>query len=36
MPPEYNPSELEKNEVITAVPAPRGNGQEIMAPAATR
>jgi NADH-quinone oxidoreductase subunit F len=36
MPPEYNPEELEKNAAIPAVPAPRGNGQEIMAPAATR
>jgi NADH-quinone oxidoreductase subunit F len=36
MPPEYNPVELEKNPKIEAVPAPRGNSQEIMAEAATR
>ncbi|HEY2343588.1 MAG TPA: NADH-quinone oxidoreductase subunit NuoF [Chthoniobacteraceae bacterium] len=36
MPPEYNPEELIKNEAIVPVPAPRGNGAEIMAPAATR
>jgi hypothetical protein len=36
MPPEYVPEELVENEIIPAVPAPRGNGGEIMAPAATR
>src|SRR2546423_9633492 len=36
MPPEYNSDELVKNESITPIPAPRGNGSEIMAPAATR
>jgi NADH-quinone oxidoreductase subunit F len=36
MPPEYNTEELIQNESITAIPAPRGNGSEIMAPAATR
>ena len=36
MPPEYTPDELVKDEAIEAIPAPRGNGQEIMAPAATR
>ncbi len=36
MPPEYNPSELIKEEQIFPVPAPRGNGSELMAPAATR
>ncbi len=36
MPPEYTPEELINKEPITAIPAPRGNGQEIMAPAATR
>jgi len=36
MPPEYNSEELVKNESIPVVPAPRGNGSEIMAPAATR
>ncbi len=36
MPPEYNSEELVKNESIPPVPAPRGNGSEIMAPAATR
>jgi NADH-quinone oxidoreductase subunit F len=36
MPPEYNPGELEKNPKVEAVPAPRGNSQEVMAPAATR
>ncbi len=36
MPPEYTPDELEKNEVIVPIPAPRGNGSEVMAPAATR
>jgi len=36
MPPEYTPEELIKNDKIEAVPAPRGNGSEVMAPAATR
>jgi hypothetical protein len=36
MPPEYNTTELQQNETIEAVPAPRGNSQEVMAPAATR
>ena len=36
MPPEYMPEELEKNEMIVPIPAPRGNGSEVMAPAATR
>ncbi len=36
MPPEYNSNELEQNDKIEAVPAPRGNSHEIMAPAATR
>jgi len=36
MPPEYTPDELVKEAAIPAIPAPRGNGQEIMAPAATR
>ncbi len=36
MPPEYNAAELEKNPTIEAVPAPRGNSEEIMAEAATR
>ncbi|MEY5026939.1 MAG: NADH-quinone oxidoreductase subunit NuoF [Verrucomicrobiota bacterium] len=36
MPPEYNVPELLANESIPAVAAPRGNGKEIMAPAATR
>ena len=36
MPPEYNVEELTHNEPIHAVSAPRGNGHEIMAPAATR
>jgi NADH-quinone oxidoreductase subunit F len=36
MPPEYNAEELVANEKIEAVPAPRGNGSEFMAPAATR
>lgn len=36
MPPEYNSAELISNDTIEPVPAPRGNGQEIMAPAATR
>jgi NADH-quinone oxidoreductase subunit F len=35
MPPEYNPRELVENPVVPAVPAPRGNSQEIMAEAAT-
>jgi NADH-quinone oxidoreductase subunit F len=36
MPPEYNSEELVANETIPSVSAPRGNGGEIMAPAATR
>ena len=36
MPPEYNSDELIGHEKIEAVPAPRGDGKEIMAPAATR
>src|SRR5436190_14579375 len=36
MPPEYTPEELEKDQVIQTIPAPRGNGNEVMAPAATR
>ncbi len=36
MPPEYTSDELEKTEAIPAIPAPRGNGREVMAPAATR
>jgi NADH-quinone oxidoreductase subunit F len=36
MPPEYNPDELTKEEVIAAIPAPRGNGHEVMASAATK
>ena len=36
MPPEYTRDELIANDVIPAVRAPRGNGHEIMAPAATR
>ena len=36
MPPEYNVEELVANPSIPAVPAPRGNGHEIMAPAATK
>jgi NADH-quinone oxidoreductase subunit F len=36
MPPEYTPDELVNKEAIPAIPAPRGNGHEIMAPAATR
>jgi NADH-quinone oxidoreductase subunit F len=36
MPPEYNSEELVNNEGIPPIPAPRGNGQEIMAAAATR
>ena len=35
MPPEYNPRELVENPAVPAVPAPRGNSQEIMAEAAT-
>jgi hypothetical protein len=36
MPPEYISEELVANDTIPAVPAPRGNGSEIMAPAATK
>lgn len=36
MPPEYTAEELIANDKIEPVPAPRGNGHEIMAPAATR
>jgi NADH-quinone oxidoreductase subunit F len=36
MPPEYVVDELIQNEAIPSVPAPRGNGREIMAPSATR
>jgi NADH-quinone oxidoreductase subunit F len=36
MPPEYTSDELIKNDLIPAIEAPRGNGHEIMAPAATR
>ncbi len=36
MPPEYTSEELIANEKIEAIPAPRGNGHEFMAPAATR
>ncbi len=36
MPPEYNVDELVHNESVPTVSAPRGNGREIMAPAATR
>jgi NADH-quinone oxidoreductase subunit F len=36
MPPEYTSEELIANEKIEAVPAPRGNGSEVMAPAAVR
>ena len=36
MPPEYTSEELIANEKIEAIPAPRGNGSEVMAPAATR
>jgi NADH-quinone oxidoreductase subunit F len=36
MPPEYTVEELLQKDSIPAVPAPRGNGHEIMAPAATR
>jgi NADH-quinone oxidoreductase subunit F len=36
MPPEYNPTELIKNDQIIPVPAPRGKGDEVMAPAATK
>ncbi len=36
MPPEYTSEELIANEKIESIPAPRGNGHEVMAPAATR
>ena len=36
MPPEYNTTELTEKPQVEAVPAPRGNSQEIMAEAATR
>lgn len=36
MPPEYTPEELVKDDAIPTVPAPRGNGREIMGAAATR
>jgi NADH-quinone oxidoreductase subunit F len=36
MPPEYTRDELIAHDSIPAVTAPRGNGHEIMAPAATR
>jgi NADH-quinone oxidoreductase subunit F len=36
MPPEYISEELIANETIPAVPAPRGNGSEVMASAATK
>jgi NADH-quinone oxidoreductase subunit F len=36
MPPEYTRDELVTHDSIPAVAAPRGNGHEIMAPAATR
>ena len=36
MPPEYISEELVANDTIPAIPAPRGNGSEIMAPAATK
>jgi NADH-quinone oxidoreductase subunit F len=36
MPPEYNREELIAHDRVDPIPAPRGNGQEIMAPAATR
>jgi len=36
MPPEYNSDELVRNDSIPSLPAPRGNGHEVMAPAATR
>lgn len=36
MPPEYVSEELIANETIPAVPAPRGNGREVMGPAATK
>jgi NADH-quinone oxidoreductase subunit F len=36
MPPEYNSEELIENAKVEAVPAPRGNSQEIMAEAATK
>src|SRR5688572_12273565 len=35
MPPEYNARELTEKPVVPAVPAPRGNSNEIMAEAAT-
>jgi hypothetical protein len=36
MPPEYTSDELIENTVVSVIPAPRGNGSEIMGPAATR
>jgi NADH-quinone oxidoreductase subunit F len=36
MPPEYTPEELVKEEAISAIPAPRDTGREVMAPAATK
>jgi NADH-quinone oxidoreductase subunit F len=36
MPPEYTPDELVKNDVVPSIPAPRGDGHEVMAPAATK
>jgi hypothetical protein len=36
MPPEYTAEELIQNEKVAAIPAPRGNGNETMAEAATR
>jgi NADH-quinone oxidoreductase subunit F len=36
MPPEYTAEELITHDRVEPVPAPRGNGQEVMAPAATR
>jgi NADH-quinone oxidoreductase subunit F len=36
MPPEYISEELVANDTIPAIHAPRGNGSEIMAPAATK
>ncbi len=36
MPPEYTRDELIEHDSIPAIRAPRGNGHEIMAPAATR
>ena len=36
MPPEYTSEELIANDKIPSIPAPRGNGEEVMAPAATR